>query len=59
MCTDVAAVVETYEFAIKEVLLNHNDVDSLWILEGEEAEPTRAASGAITHNLAVNDIAIL
>ena len=48
-----------YELSIKKVLLDHDDVDCLWIFEREEAEAARATSGAITHDLTVDDFAKL
>ena len=41
------------------MLLDHNGVDCLWVLKREKAEPARAAGGAITHYLTVDDFAEL
>ena len=41
------------------MLLDHNGVDRFWVLKREKAEPARAAGGAITHYLTVDDLAEL
>jgi len=41
------------------MLLDHNSVDSLGVLEGEEAETARPAGGAIAHDGTFDHFAIL
>lgn len=41
------------------MLLHHDDVDALWILEGEEAEASRTACGGVSHDSAFADFAEL
>jgi hypothetical protein len=41
------------------VLLDHNDVDALGVLEGEEAETTRTSSSGVAHNGALANLAEL
>lgn len=41
------------------MLLHHDHVDNLRVLEGEETESTRAASGAVAHDCAFCDFAEL
>lgn len=41
------------------MLLDHDSVDGLRILEGEEAETTRTTCGAISHNGALENFAEL
>lgn len=48
-----------YQLAVKEMLLDHNDVDDLGVLEGEEAKATRASSDAVAHDCAFGDFAEL
>jgi hypothetical protein len=43
-------VGNSYNFAIQEMLLDHDCIDCLWVFEGEKAEATRPASGAISHD---------
>lgn len=52
-------LIQAYQLAVQEVLLDHNYVDRLWVLESEEAEASRAASGTIAHHLAVDDLSEL
>lgn len=51
--------VTTYDLAIKLVFLDHDNVDRLRVSEGEKAESTGAACGAIAHYRAFNDLAEL
>lgn len=46
-----------YYFAVEEVLLDHDHIDSAWVFEGEEAETTRAPRGAVAHDGAFLDFA--
>lgn len=41
------------------MFLDHHGIDSLGVLECEEAETTRATRGTIAHDLAIGDIAKL
>ena len=50
---------ETYNLAIQKVLLHHDYVDSLGVLERQEAETTRSPRAAITHNCAFDNFAKL
>jgi hypothetical protein len=50
---------KTHNFAIKEVLLDHDDVDTFGVLESEEAESTRTTGGAISHDRAFAHLAEL
>lgn len=49
----------THNLAVKVVFLDHHNVDSLGILEGKESEATRATGGAISHNGAFYNLAVL
>jgi hypothetical protein len=40
----------TYNLAIQEVLLDHDNVDAFGVLESEETKAARSTSCAITHN---------
>lgn len=42
----------TYDLAVEVMFLYHNDVDSLWVFESEEAESSRATGGAVAHDCA-------
>ena len=43
----------THNLAVKVVLLDHDNVDRLGVLEREEAESTRATRDAVTHHCAL------
>lgn len=49
----------TYNLAVEEVLLDHDNVDSLGILECKEAEATGSARVVVTHDSALEDLAEL
>ena len=49
----------THELAVEQVLLDHDDVYNLRVLERQEAETTRAACDAISHDCAFRDFAVL
>lgn len=44
-----------YNLAVKEMLLYHDNVHSLGILEREESKATRAAGTAVTHDCAFHN----
>jgi hypothetical protein len=48
-----------HNLAVEVVLLDHDDVDRLRVLEGEEAEAARATGGAVAHNSAFHHFAKL
>jgi hypothetical protein len=52
-------VGDTHDLAVQVVLLHHDDVDGLGVLEGEEAEAAGAAGGAVAHNGAFHHLAEL
>ena len=52
-------ILQTYQLAVERMLLDHNSVDHLWVLESEEAESARAPGGAIAHDCALDDFAEL
>lgn len=49
----------TYDLAVEEVLLDHDDVDRLGVLERQEAEASRAARVVVPHDGALEDLAEL
>jgi hypothetical protein len=49
----------TDDFAVKIVFFDHNNVDCLGVLEGEEAKTTRPAGCAVAHNGAFHHLAEL
>lgn len=51
--------MKTHELAVEKVLLDHDDVDCLGILECEEAKATRTTSSAVAHDLTVDHLAEL
>lgn len=51
--------VQTYDLAVQVVLLHHDSVDALWVLEGEETETARAPACAVAHDRAFYDFAKL
>lgn len=52
-------VKQAHDFAVEEVLFHHDDVDSLRVLEREEAESARSTCGAIAHDCAFEDLSEL
>jgi hypothetical protein len=48
-----------YNFAIEEMLLHHDGIDSPWVLEGQETEAAGAASCTIAHDGTFLDLAKL
>jgi hypothetical protein len=49
----------TYDFPIQIVLLHHNNVDTLGVLEGQKPEAARTTSRAVSHDSALADLAEL
>lgn len=49
----------TYELAVKQMLLDHHDIDDLRILERQKAESARATGDTVTHDCAFCDLAKL
>lgn len=56
---DIARLGRAYDFAVEVVLLDHDCIDSLGVSEGQEAETARAATGAVAHDGAFENIAKL
>jgi hypothetical protein len=56
---DWGRVMGTDDFAVKIVFFDHNNVDCLGVLEGEEAKTTRPAGCAVAHNGAFHHLAEL
>ena len=52
-------VFVAHNLAVEVVLLDHDNVDRLGVLEGEKAEATRAAGGAVPHDGAFYHLAKL
>lgn len=49
----------SYNLAVKVVLLDHDNVDSLWILESQETETSRATGRSVTHDSTFEHLAKL
>jgi hypothetical protein len=49
----------TNDLAVEVVFLDHDDVDCLGVLEGQEAEAAGATGGAISHDCALDNFAEL
>ncbi len=49
----------TYNLAIEVVLLNHDDINCLGIFECQETKSSGAASGAVAHDCAFENLAEL
>lgn len=49
----------TYDFTVEEVLFDHDNVDSLGVLEGEEPEASGATGVTITHHGALDNLSEL
>jgi hypothetical protein len=45
----------TYDLAIKEMFLDHDDIDCLGVLKSQETKPSRPAGTAVSHDCAFND----
>ena len=52
-------MVFAHNLAIEVVLLDHDNVDRLGILEGEKAEASRPTGGAVPHDGAFHHLAKL
>jgi hypothetical protein len=49
----------TYDLAIEVVLLDHNSVHRLGILESQESEASRPTSGGISHDSCLQNLSKL
>lgn len=48
-----------YNLSVKIVFLDHDDVDSLGIFEGQKTKPSRAPGRAISHDSAFYHLSVL
>lgn len=57
--TGILTGEKTHNFTIQEVFLDHDDVDSFGVLEGQESKSSRSAGATVSHYSTLDDFAKL